>query len=156
PAGELSAGCLILTAAGTSAGKTYTIRLANVGLPRSCFDAVALGILDDAIPASPRRAGAGGEASRFPTAPQPTEEIFRVGSGFYRSVTGHDPYAAGESPRPGQDPLAVRQQSPEVPSMLADLIDSMIDPVAGNRPVSAAAVAKALRVFLRTEEEEKP
>jgi twitching motility protein PilT len=39
--------------------------------------------------------------------------------------------------------------------MLADLIDRLIDPVPANRPKSAAAVAKSLRVFLRTEEEEK-
>lgn len=39
--------------------------------------------------------------------------------------------------------------------MLAELIDSMIDPVAANRPKSAAAVAKSLRVFLKTEEEDR-
>jgi twitching motility protein PilT len=156
PAGELSAGCLVLTTSGTSPGVTHTIRLANVGLPRSCFDAATLGILDDeAIPASPRRAGPSGDAFRLPTAPQPADEIFRVGSVLYRCVTGHEPYPPGESPRPGQHPLAVRQQEPDVPGMLADLIDSMIDPVAGNRPRTAAAVAKSLRVFLRAEEEEK-
>src|SRR5262249_16474980 len=37
----------------------------------------------------------------------------------------------------------------------ADLIDSMIDPVAANRPKSAAAVGKSLRIFLKAEEEER-
>jgi twitching motility protein PilT len=39
--------------------------------------------------------------------------------------------------------------------MLADLIDRLVDPVPANRPRSAAAVAKSLRVFLKTEEEER-
>jgi twitching motility protein PilT len=39
--------------------------------------------------------------------------------------------------------------------MLADLIESMIDPVPANRPRSAAAVAKSLRIFLKAEEEER-
>jgi twitching motility protein PilT len=156
PAGELTADCLVLTTSGTSAGGTHTIRLANVGLPRSCFDAAALSVLDDEpTPASLRRHGPDSDGFQFPTEPHPAEEIFRIGTVLYRMVTGHEPYPAGESPRPGQHPRAVRQQAPEVPGMLGDLIESMIDPEAGNRPRTAAAVAKSLRVFLRTEEEEK-
>jgi twitching motility protein PilT len=154
PGGELNAGCLVVTPAGKAGGGTHTIRLVNVGLPRSCFDATALGMLDEeGSAASARRAG--GEPVHFPTAPQPAEEIGRVGAVFFRCVTGHASYPAGESPRPGQKPLGVRQQAPEVPGMLADLLDNLIDPVPENRPRNAAAVAKSLRVFLRTEEEER-
>jgi twitching motility protein PilT len=50
----------------------------------------------------------------------------------------------------------VRQVAPEVPDLLAELIDSLVTAIPENRPQSAAAVAKALRVFLRTEEEQSP
>src|SRR5262249_45669929 len=82
----------------------------------------------------------------------PEEDIFRVGEVLYRCITGQEPY---KTTRPGQAAQPVRKAAPEVPAMLADLIDRLIDPVPANRPKSAAAVAKSLRVFLRTEEEEK-
>jgi twitching motility protein PilT len=156
PASDLSPERLVFTTASRSAGGTHTVRLVNIGLPRQCFDAAILGILaNDASPGSPRRAVPGDDTFPFPTMPQPAEEIFRVGSMLYRCITGRGPYAAGEPPRPGGNAVSVRQRAADVPGMLADLIDNLIDPVPGNRPRSAAGVAKSLRVFLSSEEEEK-
>jgi twitching motility protein PilT len=52
--------------------------------------------------------------------------------------------------------VPVHQAAPEVPELLADLIDRLIDLNTSGRPRSAAAVAKSLRVFLKTEEENRP
>jgi twitching motility protein PilT len=153
---EVHAGSLVFTSAGGSAGGSRTIRLVNVGLPQQLFDSSALGIVGkEHLPAGHRRAGPGGEESALDAASRPEDEIFRLGSIFYQCVTGQEPYPPGESPRPGRPPQPVRQAAPEVPALLADLIDSMIDPVAANRPKSAAAVAKSLRIFLKAEEEER-
>jgi twitching motility protein PilT len=148
PARELSASRVLFTSTGKATAAARTIRLVNVTFPRQLFDSLALGVIGpEQLPKSP--AAERGEEFQLEAPPRPEEEIYRLGSVFYRSVTGQEPAA------PGRKPVPVRTATPEVPAMLADLIDSMIDPVATNRPKSAAAVAKSLRVFLKTEEEEK-
>jgi twitching motility protein PilT len=148
-AGELSADCLVFAAADKTGGGARTVRIVNAGLPRHFFDSSALGLID------------GDEGSRrkppyddhdLAEDSAPEEDILRLGEVLYRCITGHEPY---KSARLGRAAAPVRQATPEVPHMLADLVDRQIDPVPANRPRSAAAVAKSLRVFLRTEEEEK-
>jgi twitching motility protein PilT len=155
-AAELNASGLVFSSAGKAAGGARTIRLVNVVFPRRLFDATALGLTSkDGWLEGSRRAGSESESFEPGAAPRPEEEIERMGAICYRSLTGHEPYPAGDGSRPGRKPMPVRQATPETPAMLADLVDRLIDPVAANRPTSAAGVAKALRVFLRTEEEEK-
>src|SRR5262249_1244943 len=101
---------------------------------------------------APARKGARGDEDALDEPSSPQEDIFRVGEVLYRCVTGHKPY---DPARPGRAPQPVRQAAPEVPAMLAELIDRLLQPVAAHRPKTAAAVAKSRRVFLRTDEEEK-
>jgi twitching motility protein PilT len=148
-AGELSADCLVFAAADKTGGGARTVRIVNAGLPRHYFDASALG-LNDGDEGSRRKPAYDDHDLAEDSAPE--EDILRLGELLYRCITGQEPY---KSARLGRAAAAVRQTAPEVPHMLADLVDRLIDPVPANRPRSAAAVAKSLRVFLRTEEEEK-
>jgi twitching motility protein PilT len=149
-AGELSADCLVLASAEKSAGGTRTVRIVNAGFPRQFFDSASLGLIrSEEVPHRPQsRRDDGHDADTS----SPQEDIYRVGEVLYRCLTARSAYDAG---RPGRAAPPVRQATAEVPAMLADLVDRLVDPVPANRPSSAAAVAKSLRVFLRTEEEEK-
>src|SRR5262249_46575878 len=73
---------------------------------------------------------------------------------FYRSIVGQDPFGSEDVARPARK-VSIKTSAPDTPEMLADLIDTMIDPEPANRPQSAAGIAKSLRVFLRTEEQSK-
>jgi twitching motility protein PilT len=149
-AGELSADCLVFASVDKSAGGARTVRILNAGFPRQFFDSSVLGLIgsDQGVPHRESR----DEELDLVEVASPEEDIFRVGEVLYRCVTGQEAYKAT---RPGRSAQPVRQAASEVPAMLADLIDRLIDPIPANRPKSAAAVAKSLRVFLRTEEEEK-
>jgi twitching motility protein PilT len=155
-AAELTAASVVFAGTARSGGGNRTIRLINAAFPRKLFGAAALGIIDrDQAPEIPGRTPPSSDDFQLQAAPRPEEEILELGSMFYRCVTGQEPYPANDGLRRGSNPAPVQKQAPEVPGMLAELIDSMIDPVVANRPRSAAAAAKALRVFLKTEEEEK-
>jgi twitching motility protein PilT len=150
PAGELTADHLIFASTGKSAGAARTVRLVNVAFPHSCFDSSSLGLEDsDQTAAALREEKRAGH--RFDATPHPQEEIHVLGKLLYRSLTGKDP---GTAESRGSR-SSTQQAHPEIPSMLADLLDSMLDPAPANRPKSAGAVAKALRVFLKSLEDEK-
>jgi twitching motility protein PilT len=156
-AGELGAEHLLFASADKSAGGGRIVRLVNAGFPRLFFDSSALGV-GGAVPLAegrPRR-GEGSDGPELDAAPRPEEDIFRLGLVLYRSVTGQEVSPGTSSSRSGRPIPSVQQAAPEVPPLLAELIDSLVDAVPGNRPRSAAAVAKSLRVFLRTEEEQSP
>ena len=157
PAGELGAEHLIFASTEKSAGGSRTVRLVNASFPRHFFDSSALGIGGRAsLAEGPQHRGDGSDGPDLEAPPQPEEDLWRLGLLLYRCVTGQQP-AAGPAPsRGGRPMLSVRKAAPEVPGLLADLIDSMVDAVPANRPQTAAAIAKALRVFLRTEEEQGP
>jgi twitching motility protein PilT len=152
-AGQLSGDGLILATVGKGTGGARTMRLINAGLPRVLFDSTAIGMSDGERPLAGRRTD-GGADSQSLGPPKPEDETFRVGALLYQSVTGHEPYPSGESSAAGRGAAPVQTRVPEVPDMLAELIDSMIDPVPANRPTNAAAIAKALRVFLKSEEQQ--
>src|SRR5262249_42106490 len=155
-AGELNAGCLVFTAA-DKAPTARTVRIVNAVFPRRLFDASVLGIASgEQLPEAARPAGQAERQLTFDGAPRPEEDIVRLGGLLYRCVTGQEPHPAGDSHRPGRTVTPVRQAAPDVPDLLAALLDRLMDPSPGGRPRSAAAVAKALRVFLRTEEESRP
>jgi twitching motility protein PilT len=152
PAGELTADHLIFASTGKSSGAARTVRLVNVAFPRSCFDSSSLG-LDDKE-SDHRMPGFKEEKKadhRFEPTPHAQEEIHVLGKLLYRSLTGKDP---GSGDTRSSRSIAL-QANPEIPGMLGDLLDSMLDPVPANRPKSAGAVAKALRVFLKSLEDEK-
>jgi hypothetical protein len=68
-------------------------------------------------------------------------------------VTGRAPYPEQQLPRPEQPAKPVAEVNPEVPEMLGQIIDEMIDPDPDKRPQKAGHVAKSLRVFLAADEE---
>ena len=142
PAGELTADCLLLTAAGKSArpataGKQRTIKILHAGVPRYLFDSNAL--LNPTTSAGSEPA----PTPSFPT-PRPQDDLLRLGVLFYQCLTGQ---SSGSSPAP------VCQLVPDVPEMLGELVDHMFSADPHQRPRSAAHAAKALRVFLASEEE---
>ncbi len=146
-AGDLSAEHLIFASAEKTAG-SKTVRLVNAGFPRHFFDSSALGIGEQAE--GPRhRPGEASDAAPLDAPLRPEEDVGRLGVLLYRCLTGQ----ALSSSRSARSVSSVREGAPEIPAMLADLVESLLDPVAEKRPKSAAAVAKSLRVLLKTEEE---
>lgn len=146
-AGDLSAEHLIFASAEKAAG-SKTVRLVNAGFPRHFFDCSALGICEQPEGQS-RRPAEMGDGFLLDAPLRPEEEIGRLGVLLYRCLTGQAP----SSSRGARSVSSALQANVEIPSMLADLVESMVDPVAEKRPKSAAAVAKSLRVLLKTEEE---
>jgi hypothetical protein len=137
PAGPLDPDCLILAVAGKSpSDKSRLVKILSAGVPRTMFDPNALG---DA-PAVKSSEPAPGEAK---------DDLFRLGVLFYRALTGQPPFGAEATGRA----TPVGQLAPEVPSMLAHLVESLIDPDPAQRPGAPSFVAKSLRVFLASEEE---
>jgi twitching motility protein PilT len=155
PGGDLSADCLIWASVEKSGSAARTIRLVNAGFHRRCFDSSALGIGAPGQAGGPRAAGAAGDPLPHDGLARPEEDIFRLGALFYRCLTGQMPFAGDGSARPGRTRAPTRHAAPEVPELLADLVDRMTEPDPGNRPQSAAAAAKSLRVYIKTEEEDK-
>ncbi|HLN30815.1 MAG TPA: PilT/PilU family type 4a pilus ATPase [Gemmataceae bacterium] len=149
--GDLRAEDLAFASTDKAAGGARTVRIANAGFPRHFFDSSALGIGPERTAESqPRQLERTGE-TELERPVRPEEDILRLGVLLYRTVIGHEPTSRG-----GRANEQVRQADPEVPVLLADIIDSMTDGVPANRPKNVAAVAKGLRVFLRTEEEQSP
>lgn len=154
PAGDLGLDCLLLTAEGKGAAAKRTVKILHSGVKRRLFDSAAVGkqqsesIPDDIKLVSlfemqlPDAEGQGAEA-----------DIFRLGCAFYECLTGNAPYAADVLPAPKRPAPPIQQTTPDVPDMLAQLVEQMIAPVPSQRPQKAAHIAKSLRVFLATEEE---
>jgi serine/threonine protein kinase len=148
PAGPLGAESLLLTVAGKTAGKARTVKILNAGVPRSLFDPAAFD--------AGTTAAAPLIHSNTATISDPREDIFRLGASFYRSLTGQPPFPTESAAAGGHRATPIRQLAPDVPELLAQDVESMIDPNAAQRPASAARAAKALRVFLASEEESEP
>jgi hypothetical protein len=138
-AGPLDAECFLLTvASGSTGSKARTVKIINAGVSRTLFDPAAL---EAAVAKDhPRR------AAETPSSPQ--DDLFRLGVVFYRSLTGQAPFAADAL----SQPTPIRQLAPDVPDMLAQLVESLLDAYSSQRPSGAARVAKRLRVFLASEE----
>jgi hypothetical protein len=145
-AGPLAADSLLLSVAGKAASrKTRNVKILNAGVPHSQFDPSAL---DAATTAAPPN---GGSASA--TAADPREDLFRLGCTFYHSLTGQPPYSPLLMMELAPRPTPIRQLAPDVPEMLAQLVESMVDTDPAQRPRGAAQAAKSLRVLLASEEE---
>jgi twitching motility protein PilT len=145
--GDLSADHLIFASAEKSAG-SKTVRLVNAGFPRHFFDCSALGICESVEGHSPRP----GEAVNGISLEAPLrtdEDVGRLGILLYQCLTGQT-ISSSRSIRSVSSNL---QAIPDIPAMLTDLVQVLVDPSAEKRPKNAAAVAKSLRVLLKTEEE---
>jgi serine/threonine-protein kinase len=151
PAGDLNADCIVLVPAGKHAPGEFTVKILHAGLRRRMIDASAVGRPDDGpiVPNDLRLADSATAQLAGPGTPNSAEEIFQLGRLFYRSVTGQEPYGSADVPRAAA-PIA--GLAPEVPEMLAGIIERMINPEPAQRPQTAAHVAKALRVFIAAEE----
>jgi len=151
--GDLSADCILRTPAGKRAPGEFTVKILNPGLKGRVFDSKALQQVD---PHELRLA----DSAMFPQVsmggPKPSEDLFRLGTVFYHTVTGREPFPPGDSAGTGQAATPISELSPDVPEELAAIIESMIAPDPSDRPRQAAHVAKSLRVFLATEESARP
>ncbi len=149
PAGPLDANSILLSIASKSArNKARNVKILNAGVPRSHFDPSAL---DAAITA------ASATDSSVPAATSDLrEDLFRLGCTFYHALTGQPPYSPLLMMEMAPRPTPIRQLAPDVPELLAQLVESMIDTDPAQRPRGAAQAAKSLRVFLAAEEETTP
>ena len=155
-AGDLTADCLLLAPAGKDAPNQRTVKILHAGVRRRLFDEAAIGrsiSLVQGIPDELELAASCTFEVADAGAPNPPEDIFRLGCLFYRCVTGRAPFTGHELPHPARPATPVREVAPEVPEMLGPIIDDMINPVPADRPQKAAHVAKSLRVFLAADEQ---
>jgi serine/threonine protein kinase len=130
PAGPLGPESLLLTGAGKTAGKARTVKILNAGVPRSLFDPGAFDAVTTATAAL--------DPTDAATISDPREDLFRLGTSFYRSLSGQLPFPTESAAASGHRATPIRQLAPEVPELLAQDVESMIDPNAAQRPASAA------------------
>jgi serine/threonine protein kinase len=155
PAGDLAADCLLLAPASKDAPNQRTVKVLHAGVRRRLFDETAIGrsiSMIQGIPDELELAASTTFEVAEAGAPNPPEDIFRLGCLFYRCVTGKAPFSEKELPTPAHPAVPVCEVAPEVPEMLGRIIDEMIAPAPADRPQKAAHVAKSLRVFLAAEE----
>lgn len=152
PGGDLTPECLILTSAGPGAQGQRTVKILHAGLRRRLFDSAALTGKPEAFVADDLSASVMLQAPSTEKL-QPEADIFRLGCTFYWTLTGQPPFAAEQLPEPAGPARPVNTLAPDVPAMLAQIVEAMIDPVASQRPPKAANVSKVLRIFLGSEEE---
>jgi serine/threonine protein kinase len=149
PAGPLGPESLLLSIAGKGAGsKARTVKILNAGVPRTLFDPAAL---DAAMAPAASAHQAPPPDLRAPSTPR--EDLFRLGVTFYRSLTGQAPFSPEAAAAGTPHATPIRSLAPEVPEILAQLVESMIAADPAHRPGGAAQVAKGLRIFLASEEE---
>jgi hypothetical protein len=149
PAGPLNAESLLLSIAGKSArSKARNVKILNAGVSRSQFDPSALDAAGIAAPLP--------DSLELTMPSEPRGDLFRLGSTFYRSLTGQLPFPPEAIEAGILRATPIRQLAPEVPELLAQLVESMIDTDPAQRPRGAAQAAKSLRVFLASEEETAP
>jgi len=152
PGGDLKPDCLILTPAGNGRKGARTLKILHAGIRRRAFDNEALAVqpsegifenleIQTSLTFSP------------PSGIEPEQDMFRLGSTFYHALTGQAPFPPEELPTPTRPAPPVRQLNPQVPEMLAELVEQTIDPSPLRRHKNAGHVAKTLRVFLTAEEE---
>lgn len=146
PAGDLTADCLLLTHAGKDAPHQRTVKILRAGFHRTPGDESALIQKPEEPELTPTTTIQPAVADDVPG------DIFHLGCLFYRAIAGRMPYEAEGQLEPLRPAQPICQANPEVPEMLGQLIDEMINPSPQKRPRKAGHVAKALRVFLAAEE----
>jgi hypothetical protein len=144
--GALGIDCFLLTSAGrnTQGVKLRTLKLLHWGFPRRLFDAAALqrraGLVEPATPVGENLPDVDWQQFR------PANDLLHLGATFYQSLTGKRP----------QEPVRpVAEANPEVPEMLADVVDQLLAADSSQRPRTAGQAAKRLRIILASEEENR-
>jgi serine/threonine protein kinase len=158
PAGDLTAECLLLAPTGAAGANQRTVKILHAGVKRRLFDETAIGRsiqIVQGIPDELELAKSSTFQFSAAGAAEPVEDVFRLGCVFYRCVTGKAPFTDRDLPRPAHPARPVAELAPDVPDMLREIIDQMVDPDPAKRQQKAAHVAKALRVFLAAEEQAK-
>jgi serine/threonine protein kinase len=151
PPGDLSPESLVLTPIVKAGARQHTIKILHAGVQRRLFDSSAIGQIDpESIPDDLKLASLFELQLEGP--PRPEESLFQIGCVFYQTLTGSVPFEAADLPQPSRPAPPLRSRAPEVPEMVADIVEQMIDPDPSKRPRKAGYVAKALRVFLGTEQ----
>jgi serine/threonine protein kinase len=157
PAGDLTADCLLLAPASKESPSHRTIKVLHAGVRRRLFDKAAIDrsiSLVQGIPDELQLATSCTFLVSEGAAVSPADDIFRLGCLLYQCVTGQAPFADRDLPKPARPAKPVRQIAVEVPEMLCDIIEQMIDPDPSKRPKKAGHVSKSLRVFLAAEEKD--
>jgi serine/threonine protein kinase len=156
PAGDLTAECLLLAPASKASPNQRTVKILHAGVKRRLFDETAIGrsiAIVQGVPDELQLANSCTfQVSEAGTA-NPAKDIFHLGCVFYRCVTGQAPFAERELPQPSRLARPISEIDPEIPEMLAAIIEQMVDPDPSKRQQKAANVAKSLRVFLAAEEQ---
>jgi len=149
PAGPLNSESFLLSLAGKSArSKARNVKILNAGVSRAQFNPSAL---DTAVLAALPM-----DSSELTLPSEPRGDLFRLGITFYHSLTGQLPFPPDAIEAGILRATPIRQLAPDVPELLAQLVESMIETDPAQRPRSAAQAAKSLRVFLASEEETAP
>jgi serine/threonine-protein kinase len=157
PAGDLTADCILLAPAGKGTSNQRTVKILHAGVRRQLFDETAIGrsiVVVQGIPDELDLAASTFQLGEM-TAPNPTEDVFRLGCLFYHLVTGRAPYPEQQLVRPVRPATPVTTAAPDVPEMLGQIIDEMIDPDPSRRPQKAAHAGKSLRVFIAADEQSR-
>ncbi|MBM4071832.1 MAG: hypothetical protein FJ271_23335 [Planctomycetes bacterium] len=138
PTGALNENCLILASVEGSGGtKARTVKILHAGVPRSLFDSEAL-LGNDTL----------SDPSAQALTPAPVaDDLLHLGTVFYRALTGQAPGVGADG-----KPVPVCRMVADVPEILGEIVDHLVDPDPAQRPRSAAHAAKRLRVFLASEE----
>lgn len=151
PGGALTADCILLTG---SAKGPKTVRILIASARKDVFSSTAIGgsmaVVSDELDLVPLD-----EAQPGTTGTTPAEDIFQLGCVFYRCLTGREPFSSVEMEKPTRPAQPVQRLAPEVPAMLAEIVEEMIDIDPTQRAQNVGHIGKSLRVFLKTEEEAK-
>jgi serine/threonine protein kinase len=154
PAGDLTADCLLLAPVSKGSPHQRTVKILHAGVKRRLFDETVIGHSISLVRGAPDELRLA-DSCTFEVSPDAkvdqADDIFRLGCIFYRCVTGQAPYSDRELSQPSRPAKPIAQVAPEVPDMLQQIIEEMIDPAPAKRPKNAAHVAKSLRVFLAAE-----
>src|SRR5262249_38602660 len=132
----------------------HTLKIIDAGIRRRPVDPQLLGGDDVVSLLQPaRQIGYLDLSGDAEVEPRPEQDLFRIGCSLYHCLAGRPPYPPDALPEPRAGATPLRQVVPEVPEMLADLVDQLVAPDPQARPRKATHAAKLLRVFLASEEE---
>jgi hypothetical protein len=148
PGGALTADCVLLTAAGKGPRPQRSVRLLVGPVSKEVFDAGALGAAGEDVGLLPLEGGA-----PLPAVATPADDVLRLGCLFYQALAGRPPFPPDQLPRPHRPAQPLREAAPEVPEMLAGIVEEMIEIDLARRAKNAGHLARALRVFLKAEED---
>ncbi len=151
PGGDLCPEDVLLTPADKVTGQR-TVKLLHVGFRRKLFDASVVGRDGGGFEMNDLGLSASVHLLPLQATDSTADDLFRIGCLFYQSLAGKPPFPPGEPPGVA---LSLGTAAPDVPEMLAEVVDGLIHPDGSRRTRKASHAAKALRVFLAADDEEQ-